>query len=348
MKVETRKPSAGPKRNGARADGGGDRSHGFTVLEAVTEASEHSEDLQETLQHIVEVIARRTNTDVCSIYLLEARVQRLTLRASTGLVRSAVGKVAMSVGEGLTGMAIEKLEPVMAVDAMSHPRYKFFPETGEERYHSFLGVPILERGTPLGVLVVQTLRRRKFSSSEIRLLRAIAAQLARVLVQARLVEDLRSKEQERREYKQRMVGAMKRLHAYENRIEAVEAPARRRTREGRLNGLPAAPGFGRGRAHILRPPVSFVAIDDRRAEDIAAERMRFQRAVTESIRELEALKVRLARRLPEFDGAIIDTHRMMLEDRGFTGKAETHIKAGLVAEAALKRVVDEYVARFAE
>ena len=348
MKVETRKPSAGPKRNGARADGGGDRSHGFTVLEAVTAASEHSDDLQETLQHIVEVIARRTNTDVCSIYLLEARVQRLTLRASTGLVRSAVGKVVMSVGEGLTGTVIEKLEPVMAVDAMSHPRFKFFPETGEERYHSFLGVPILERGTPLGVLVVQTLRRRKFSSGEVRLLRAIAAQLAGVLVQARLVEDLRSKEQERREYKQRMVGAMKRLHAYENRIEAGEAPARRRTREGRLNGLPAAPGFGRGRAHILRPPVSFAAIDERRAEDVAAERMRFQRAVTESIRELEALKVRLARRLPEFDGAIIDTHRMMLEDRGFTGKAETHIKAGLVAEAALKRVVDEYVARFAE
>jgi phosphotransferase system enzyme I (PtsP) len=343
MKAETRKPSAGPKGDVAGADGG-DRSHGFTVLEAVTAASEHSEDLQETLQHIVEVIARRTSTDVCSIYLLEPRVQRLTLRASTGLVRSAVGKVVMSVGEGLTGTVIEKLDPVMAVDAMSHPRFKFFPETGEERYHSFLGVPILERGTPLGVLVVQTLRRRKFSSAEVRLLRAIAAQLAGVLVQARLVEDLRSKEEERRE----LVGAIKRMHAYENRIEAGEAPARRRTREGRLNGLPAAPGFGRGRAHLLLPPVSFAAVDDRRADDVAAERMRFQRAVTESIHELEALKARLARRLPEFDGAIIDTHRMMLEDRGFTGKAETHIKSGLVAEAALRRVVDEYVARFAE
>ena len=197
MKAETPQALGGPEgRGGARRDGG-DRSHGFTVLEAVTAASEHSEDLQETLQHIVEVIARRTNTDVCSIYLLEPRVQRLTLRASTGLVRSAVGKVVMSVGEGLTGIVIEKLEPVMAVDAMSHPRYKFFPETGEERYHSFLGVPILERGTPLGVLVVQTLRRRKFSGGEVRLLRAIAAQLAGVLVQARLVEDLRSKEKER-------------------------------------------------------------------------------------------------------------------------------------------------------
>src|SRR5262249_56303524 len=129
-----------PKGEAPSADGSG-RSHGFTVLEAVTAASEHSEDLQETLQHIVEVIARRTSTDVCSIYLLEPRVQRLTLRASTGLDRGAVGKVVMSVGEGLTGMVIEKLEPVMAVDAMSHPRFKFFPETAEARYHSFLHLP---------------------------------------------------------------------------------------------------------------------------------------------------------------------------------------------------------------
>ena len=105
------------------------------------------------------------------------------------------------MGEGLTGMVIEKLEAVMVIDAMSHPRYKFFPETGEDRYHSFLGVPILERGTPLGVLVVQTLRRRKFSGTEMRLLRAIAAQVAGVLVQARLLDDLRSKEKERSEYR---------------------------------------------------------------------------------------------------------------------------------------------------
>ena len=78
-----------------------------------------------------------SETDVCSIYLLDERTQRLRLAATAGLEQSAVGKVTMSVGEGLTGMAIEKLEPVMAVDAFSHPRYKYFPETGEERYHSF-------------------------------------------------------------------------------------------------------------------------------------------------------------------------------------------------------------------
>jgi phosphotransferase system enzyme I (PtsP) len=346
MKAESRKPPVPQAPGRSEVVPRARRGHGITILEDVTAASQHSDDLQESLQRIVEVIAKRTSTDVCSIYLLEQRIQRLTLRATTGLERSAVGKVSMNVGEGLTGMVVEKLEPVMVTDAMSHPRYKFFPETGEERYHSFLGVPIVERGMSLGVLVVQTLRRRKFSATEVRILRAIAVQVGGVLVQARLLEDLRSKEKERSEYRQRMLSAMKRLHDYENRIEAAEVPPRRKRREGRLNGLPAAPGFGRGRAHILQPAVRFDGLEERRTDDVAAERQRFQRALTESARELETLKARLARRLPEFDTAIIDAHAMMLEDRGFVAKVEAQIKTGLTAETALKHVVDEYLERF--
>src|SRR5215470_7080897 len=160
MEAETRKPAAEPRRRETKA---GRRSQGFKVLEDISALTARSEDLQETLQRIVEVVAERAGTDVCSLYILDPRAQRLTLWATTGLAPSAIGKVTMSVEEGLTGMAIEKLEPVMAVDAITHPRYKFFPETGEERYHSFLGVPIVERDTPIGVLVVQTLRRRRFS-----------------------------------------------------------------------------------------------------------------------------------------------------------------------------------------
>src|SRR5579875_1221892 len=133
MKAETRKPAGAARQRRAP------RAHGITVFEDVS------------------AITARTGTDVCSLYILDPRAQRLTLWATTGLDRSAIGKVSMSVGEGLTGMTLEKLEPVMAVDAITHPRYKYFPETGEEKYHSFVGVPILERGTPLGVLVVQTL-----------------------------------------------------------------------------------------------------------------------------------------------------------------------------------------------
>jgi phosphotransferase system enzyme I (PtsP) len=342
MEAETRKPGgAGRRRPPARP-----RSHGFRVLEDISGITARSEDLQETLQRIVEVVAARMETEVCSLYILDPRQQRLTLWATTGLDRDAVGKVTMSVEEGLTGMAIEKLEPVMAVDAITHPRYKYFPETGEERYHSFVGVPVIERGTPIGVLVVQTLRRRRFSRHELRLLKAIAAQVGGIIVQARLLEDLKSKEKERREYRRRMVAAIKRLQAYETTSDRPEGAGRGKARPARLSGLPAAPGFGRGRAHLLQPPVSFALVEEAQADDPDEERRRIKRAVEESGVELERLAERLSTRMPEFDVKIIDAHRLMLEDRAFLAKIDAAIGQGLVAEAALKRVVGEYLGQF--
>src|SRR3989475_1201828 len=330
MEAETRKkPAAAPRRRAQRA---AKRAHGLTVLEDISAIAARSEDLREPLQRVVEVVAERVGTDVCSLYILDPRAQRLTLWATVGLDRNSIGKVTMSVEEGLTGMAIEKLEPVMAVDAITHPRYKFFPETGEEKYHSFLGVPIIERGTPIGVLVVQTLRRRKFSAHEIRILREIATKVGPIIVTARLMEDLKSKENERREFRRRMVAAIKRLQAYEKAPDRAEAAAPGRAR---LNGLPAAPGFGRGRAHLLEPPVSFELVEEKRADHPEEEKRRFKRALKQSMAELDHLKERLAKRLPEFDGGIIDAHRLMLEDPGLGRKAEAPGHGGPAAEAGL-------------
>src|SRR5256886_12538043 len=342
MEAETRKPAATARRRGPKAP---KRAHGLTVLEDISAITARSEDLQETLQRVVEVVAERVGTDVCSLYILDPRAQRLTLWATVGLDRNSIGKVTMSVEEGLTGMAIEKLEPVMAVDAITHPRYKFFPETGEEKYHSFLGVPIIERGTPIGVLVVQTLRRRKFSPHEIRILREIATKVGPIIVRARLMEALKSRENERREFRRRMVAAIKRLQAYEKTADRAEAAAPGRGR-ARLNGLPAAPGFGRGQAHLLQPPVSFEVVEETRAAHAEEEKRRLKRALKESVVELADVKARLSTRLPEFDGGIIDAHRLMLEDPGFARKLEAAIHDGLAAEAALKRVVEEYVEQF--
>src|SRR5437868_6287625 len=123
MKAETRKEPGEARRKSAKP-----RRAGLRVLADVTAISADTEDLHDRLQRYVELIATVAETDVCSIYLLDERTQRLRLAATTGLDRSAVGKVTMAIGEGLTGMTLEKREPVMVVDAFSHPRFKYFPE----------------------------------------------------------------------------------------------------------------------------------------------------------------------------------------------------------------------------
>ncbi len=322
------------------------KSHGLAVLEDIGALIGHSHDLQETLENIVKIVAERMGTEVCSLYLFDPKDERLTLWATTGLDRAAVGKVTMAVDEGLTGMVIEKNEPVMVVDALAHPRYKYFPETGEEKYHSFLGVPIAEKRAALGVLVVQTLRRRRFSPHELRLLRAIAAQVRGIIVQARLVESLESKEKERQEYRKRMVDAIRRLHAYEKTDGGKPAGAKRRPGQFRLSGAGASPGFGMGRAHLQRSEVSLDHVEERHIDDPEAERARLGEAITRSVTEMVRLKEKMNAIAPEVDGALFDAQRMMLEDATFVGKIEGRIAQGEAAESALKHVVAEYVDAF--
>ena len=188
----------------AKAKKAGTKAHPhLTILEDISTLISHSHDLQATLNSIVATVADRMGTEVCSIYILDQSKKRLTIRATMGLDEESVGRVSMDIGEGLTGLVIQRMKPVMVVDALAHPRYKYFPETHEEHFHSFLGVPLIEQKMPLGVLVVQTSRRREFSGDEIRLLTTISAQAASIIVQARLADSLRSKEQERKEYRKR-------------------------------------------------------------------------------------------------------------------------------------------------
>jgi phosphotransferase system enzyme I (PtsP) len=305
-----------------------------------------SHDLRETLDQITRAVAERMEAEVCSLYILDAKEQQLTLWATTGLDHASVGKVRMGVDEGLTGLVIQKMAPVTVVDAPAHARYKYFPETGEERYHSFFGVPVVQRSTPLGVLVVQTLRRRRTSPQKVRLLRAIAGQVAVIIAQGQLLEDLRTKEEEREAYRKRMVTAMKRLRAYEADDRDDAGREEIHERHVRLAGLPASPGFGRGKAHVMPPAVRFEEIVPERTEDAAAEIARFRRALARSIEEVAHLKRTMFDRLPDLDHSIFDAHRTMLEDRALGDRIEREIKAGFTAETALARVVDEYVGAF--
>jgi signal transduction protein with GAF and PtsI domain len=153
---------------------------------------------ERALQPLVALVKARISSDVCSLYLLDAAGTELVLAATDGLAQSAIGQVRMHPSEGLTGLVAELRAPVSVPEAARHPRYRYFPETGEERYHSFLGVPLLRHGAVAGVLVVQTRVAREFSRDEVRMLSAVAAQLAGLLRSEKALSPVPARELERK------------------------------------------------------------------------------------------------------------------------------------------------------
>lgn len=128
--------------------------------EEINHLVSHNGTPAKTLDNIVQMIQRRFDTDVCSVYLLEPDRANLVLAATVGLRADSVGRVRMRLDEGLAGLVAEQFKPLMVEDAARHPRFKYFRESGEDPYRSFLGVPLVDRGLLQGVLVVQTAESR--------------------------------------------------------------------------------------------------------------------------------------------------------------------------------------------
>ena len=133
----------------------------------------------------VRSVQSRLSVDVCSIYLLEADRAHLVLAATVGLREDSIRQVRMDLREGLAGMVAQQMQPVVVTDVQKHSRFKYFAEAGEESYHAFLGVPVVERGLLHGVLVVQTVEQRAFSDADVAALVAAAAELGPVVAEVR-------------------------------------------------------------------------------------------------------------------------------------------------------------------
>lgn len=117
---------------------------------------------------VASLIGNSLECNACSIYLIDPASQQLVLSGTVGLRQDCVGKIQMSFDEGLTGLVAQEKRPVVVLHhASSHPRFRYFPEAGEDLYESFLGVPIVDRASVIGVLVAQTFELAKFSHADI-------------------------------------------------------------------------------------------------------------------------------------------------------------------------------------
>jgi len=312
---------------------------GITTLEDISTLILQSHDLDETLRNIVSLVARRMRADVCSIYLLEADQRTLRLRATKGLSRRAVGKVTLQIGEGLTGWSAQSRQPVAIMDPEKHPRYRYFKETGEEKFHSFLGIPLFDRNAPLGVIVLQTRELRQFRKEEISALSTIAFQISSIVVNASLLDSIRAKEEEARQVSEQLAAARESLAA---RASSKHAPG-----VTTLSGTVAYPGVASGPAVILQERLGFADILHEADVDSEAELKRLDNAIEKTTIQTLFLEKRVAERLSENDATIFHTHLMILEDRSFLDKLRNEIRQGLGAPYALERVVSGYIEAFA-
>ncbi len=316
---------------------------GLRTIEDISELILHSHDLGETLQNIVHMVARHMETDVCSIYLLEKDGETLTLYATKGLSRNSVGKVRMNTSEGLTGLVVEQRGVVAIEDAPSHPRYKYFRETKEERFHSFLGLPLFERRSPAGVIVVQTREPRTFTHLEISTLTTVANQISSIIINARLLDSIRIKEEERAFFEQELL----KLKGTETGNIApaspgTSAPAARRM----IRGIPASPGFSWGKAAVMGRSTGLEQHPYDGAGTAADERKKFLVALQQARIQTIYLEKRIEETLSAEDAAIFHTHLMILEDRAFTSRVVERIETGCGAVCAVEDIVDSYVAAF--
>jgi len=262
---------------------------------------------QARLDRIVVLIASNMVAEVCSLYVARADGP-LELFATEGLNREAVHLTTMRPGEGLVGLIANTAEALALSDAQNHPAFSYKPETGEEIYQSFLGVPVLRGGATLGVLVVQNRARRSYSEEEIEALQTTAMLLAELIVS----------------------GELQALAGQPAAIAVRKAVS--------LKGAPIAEGLGLGHVVLHQPRVVVSKIV---ADDVGSELARLETAI-------EAMRASVDELIERSDDGgegehrdVLEAFRMIAHDRGWLRRLREAVSSGLTAEAAVERVQND-------
>jgi phosphotransferase system, enzyme I, PtsP len=281
------------------------------LLRRLREVMAEPVSAQERLDKIVVLIAANMVAEVCSVYVLRVD-STLELYATEGLNRDAVHRTVMRSDEGLVGLVASQASAINLSNAQAHPAYSYRPETGEEIYHSYLGVPVLRAGNTLGVLVVQNRARRTYSEEEVEALQTTAMVLAEMIASGEL-------------------SALA--------VPGAEPAARRSVH---LTGKALCEGIALGHVVLHEPRV---VVTNYIADDVQKELKHLGSAV-------ESLRTHLDEMLEHGDVVeggehrdVLEAYRMFAYDRGWVHKLEEAVMTGLTAEAAVERVQSDTRAR---
>jgi len=284
------------------------------LMRAIRKAMAGTESVQERLDDFVAAISTAMRVKVASIYLQRAG-KDLELSATKGLKKSAVHKTRLKPGEGLVGHVALTARPLNLADAPSHPLFSYRPETGEDPFKSFLGVPILRGGRTLGVLVVQSEDARSFNEEEVEDLLTVAMVLAEIII-----DDER-------------IGGKKAA------LKGITlAPVKPET----ITGKAFADGLVEGHAYLHLPPVAPANL---LSDNIAAEEIRLEEGIAKLRASVDALVAGETAALSRASKEIYETYRMFAYDRKWVGRLREAVHSGLTSEAAVERVRNEHRAR---
>src|SRR6476469_3554837 len=267
---------------------------------------------QSKLDKVVDLIAGKMRSEVCSIYLL--RDNKLELFATHGLRKEAVHVTRLHMGEGLVGTIAAEGRVLNLAEAADHPAFLYKPETGEEHFHSFAGVPIVRLESQIGVLAVQHAEPRRYEDVEIEALQTVAMVLSEMLAGARLVDGARQS-------RLRSAGPL------------------------RLAGLKLVSGMAKGQAVFHEP---HVVVEHTVAEDTEAERERVYAAFRKMREQIDNMAKEAEFGIAGEHQEILQTYRMFAYDEGWSRRINSAIDSGLTAEAAIERVQQRTRARMRE
>ena len=259
---------------------------------------------QAKLNRVVNIVGEVLKSEVCSVYLRREGV--LELYATRGLKQEAVHVTKLAMGEGLVGTIAEQIATLNLDEATSHPDFAYRPETGEDLFHSFAGVPIIRKQDAVGVLCVQHAEPRRYAEEEIEALQTVAMVLSELIANAGLIDN---------------------EQARGNKVQS--------TATERLTGLKLVDGMARGHAVYHQPRIT---IEHTVAEDVEAERHRVYSAFDKMREQIDRMASQA-----EFGGEgehreVLEMYKMFAYDEGWKRRINEAIDSGLTAEAAIERV----------
>ncbi len=285
------------------------------VLRRIVQEVSSAPNLRDALDIATQRIKDAISAEACSIFLVDEERGEYVLLATEGLNKDLINKARLKFGEGLIGLVGEREEPINLDDAPTHPRFRYYPDIGEEHYHAFLGVPIIHRRQLLGVLFVQQREPRKFDESEEAFLVTLSVQLATAIAHAQAAGVL-----------------------WDLSDRTVVAKT--------FSGLPGAPGVAIGTAVIVYPLADLEAVPERKITNIEEELRFFEEAIAITREDIKLLAKSLAANLPRDEQGIFDAYLRILESPSLSEKVKNEIKQGTWAQAALKKAIKQYVLQF--